>query len=141
MSEATRTQPTLTRAGARTALEAALARAEEIGVAMNIAVVDAGGHLITFERMDGAMLISGGIAQDKAWTVIAGKGLPTADWYQAISADPALKLGFPHRDRLVIFGGGVPVLVDGQLAGAVGVSGGSAEQDADVAAAGAAALS
>lgn len=137
----TRSQPSVTRAGARAAMDAALARAEEIGVPMNIAVVDPGGHLVAFERMDGAMLISAGIAQDKAWTVIAGKGLPTAEWYEAISADPALKLGFPHRERLVIFGGGVPILVDGQLAGAVGVSGGSAEQDADVAAAGATAVS
>ncbi|WP_229118931.1 GlcG/HbpS family heme-binding protein [Enemella evansiae] len=141
MSETTRNQPNITRAGARTAMDAALARAEELGLAMNIAIADSAGRLVAFERMDGAMPISAGIAQDKAWTVIAGNGLPTADWYETISSDPALKQGFPHRDRLVIFGGGVPITVDGQLVGAVGVSGGSAEEDADVASAGAAAVS
>ncbi|OYO17326.1 cobalamin adenosyltransferase [Enemella dayhoffiae] len=121
-------------------MDAALARAEEMGVQVNIAIVDAGGHLLAFERMDGAMLISVSIAQDKAWTVIAGNGLPTSQWHGAISGDPALELGFPHRDRLVVFGGGVPVKAGDELIGAIGVSGGSAEEDADVASAGAAAV-
>lgn len=143
MSDLTRTQKTLSREGARAALDAALAKAEETNTQMNIAVVDSGGHLVSFERMDGAMLISSGIAQDKAYSVIIGNGLPTSQWVSALSGDPdpGLMIGFPHRDRLVVFGGGVPILIDGQVVGAVGVSGGSAEEDAIVAQAGADAVS
>ncbi|MDO5499978.1 MAG: heme-binding protein [Propionibacteriaceae bacterium] len=139
MSDFTRSQQTLTRAGARAALDAALAKAEEMGAKMNIAVVDAGGHLVSFERMDGAMLISLGIAQDKAYSVVIGNGLPTAQWVPALSGDPdpGLLTSFPHRDRLIMFGGGVPIQLDGAVVGAVGVSGGSAEEDAIVAQAGA----
>ena len=138
MSDLTRSQNTLTRAGARAAMDAALAKAEETSTKMNIAIVDAGGHLLAFERMDGAMLISSNIAQDKAYSVVIGNGLPTAEWVPALSGDPdpGLLTSFPHRDRLVMFGGGVPILINGEVAGAVGVSGGSAEEDAIVAQAG-----
>lgn len=140
MSELTRAQQTITRAGARAAVDAGLAQAEKMGIKINIAVVDSGGHLVAFERMDGAMMISTAIAQDKAWSVVMGGGMPTADWWDAISGDPGLQAGFPHRDRLVVFGGGVPITVDGHVVGAVGVSGGSAEEDVEVASAGAAAV-
>lgn len=140
MSELTRAQQTITRAGARAAVDAGLAQAEKMGIKINIAVVDSGGHLVAFERMDGAMMISTAIAQDKAWSVVMGGGMPTADWWDAISGDPGLQAGFPHRDRLVVFGGGVPITVDGHAVGAVGVSGGSAEEDVEVASAGAAAV-
>jgi glc operon protein GlcG len=139
MSDLTHSQTTLTRAGARAALDAALAKAEEMSTKMNIAIVDAGGHLLSFERMDGAMLISSQIAKDKAYSVVIGNGLPTSEWVPALSGDPdpGLLTSFPHRDRLVMFGGGVPILINGEVAGAVGVSGGSAEEDAIVAQAGA----
>jgi glc operon protein GlcG len=136
MSEKTRAQQTVTRAGAHAAVAAGIAKAEEMGIKINIAVVDAGGHLVAFERMDGAMMISTAIAQDKAWSVVMGNGLPTENWWDAISGDPGLQAGFPHRERLVVFGGGVPIELDGQLVGAVGVSGGSAEEDVEVATAG-----
>ena len=71
-----RTETALTYAGARLALDAALARAAEVGGAFNIAVSDAAGTLLAFARMDGAFAISGGIARDKAWTV-AGFGGPS----------------------------------------------------------------
>lgn len=143
MSDLTRSQKTLTRAGARAALDAAIAKAEELDTQMNIAVVDAGGHLVSFERMDGAMLISSGIAQDKAYSVIIGGGLPTGQWVPALSGDPdpGLLTSFPHRDRLIMFGGGVPIEIDGEIIGAVGVSGGSAEEDTIVATAGVNAVS
>ncbi|WP_425308594.1 heme-binding protein [Ammonicoccus fulvus] len=139
MSDLIRSQQNLTRAGARAALDAALAKAEELNTRMNIAVVDAGGHLVSFERMDGAMLISSGIAQDKAYSVVIGNGLPTSQWVPALSGDPdpGLLRSFPHRDRLIMFGGGVPIKVGDEVIGAVGVSGGSAEEDAIVAQAGA----
>jgi uncharacterized protein GlcG (DUF336 family) len=117
-----------------------MARAEEIGVAVNIAVADPSGALLAFARMDGAALLSSGIAQDKAWTVSAFNGIATHEFFGLIENEPALREGIVHRERLVVFGGGVPVRVDGVLVGAVGVSGGTAEQDREVAEAGAAAL-
>lgn len=135
-----RTETALTYAGARIALDAALARAEEVGGAFNVAVTDAAGTLLAFARMDGAFAASGDIARDKAWTVTAFGGLATADLWSAISSEDAVRDGIAHRSRVAAFGGGVPVLVDGCLLGAVGASGGSAAQDAEVATAGAAAL-
>ena len=132
---------TLSYAGARVALDAALARAAEIGVAVNIAVCDVAGHLLAFARMDGAALLSGAIAVDKAYTVAAFGGVPTDRWFDMIRDEPALREGIVHRDRLVIFGGGVPIEVGDALVGAIGVSGGTAQQDVTVASAGAAALS
>ncbi|MBM6401383.1 GlcG/HbpS family heme-binding protein [Phycicoccus sonneratiae] len=135
-----RTETTLTLAGARVALDAALARAEEVGGAFNVAVTDASGTLLAFARMDGAFAASGDIARDKAWTVTAFGGLPTGTFYDAISGEDAVREGIAHRPRVAAFGGGVPVLVDDVLVGAVGASGGSAAQDTEVAAAGAAAV-
>lgn len=132
-----RRQQILSYAGARVVVEAASVRAGALGVPTNIAVVDVGGALLAFARLDGAPLLSGSIAQDKAYTVAAFSGVPTHAWFGLIEADPALREGIVHRDRLVIFAGGVPVTVDGELVGAVGVSGGSAEQDREIAEAGA----
>jgi glc operon protein GlcG len=140
MSELVVTQTSLTYAGARVALDAALDRAAEIGVAVNVSVCDVAGHQLAFARMDGAPLLSGPIAVDKAYSVAAFGGLPTSRWFGLIEDDPALREGIVHRDRLVIFGGGVPVVHEGVRVGAVGVSGGSAEQDEEVATAGATAL-
>ncbi len=135
-----RTQQTITYAGARAAVDASLERAAEIAVAVNVAVTDPSGALIAFGRMDGAPLLSSGIAQDKAWTVSAFNGVATHEFFEAIQDEPPLREGILHRDRLVVFGGGVPIRVDGVFVGAVGVSGGSAEQDREIAEAGAAAL-
>lgn len=137
MSEFVTNQPHLNHAGARAVMEAALAKAREIGAAMNIAIADTGGNLLAFERMDGAMLISGSIAIDKAWTSAAAGGLSTQEFYDVVDSEDELRLSFPHRPRLVLFGGGVPVKIDGQVVGTVGVSGGSAAEDAEVAQAGA----
>jgi|SoiMethySBSTD1v2_1073268.scaffolds.fasta_scaffold880311_1 glc operon protein GlcG len=135
-----RTQHTITYAGARAAVDAALERAAEIGVAVNVAVTDPSGALIAFARMDGAPLLSSGIAQDKAWTVSAFNGIATHEFFGLIENEAALREGIVHRDRLVVFGGGVPIRLDDILVGAVGVSGGTAEQDRVIAEAGAAAL-
>ncbi len=131
---------TLTADGALVALHAAYAKSREIGVPVNISVCDAAGHELAFLRPDGAALLSMGIARDKAYSVCAFNGMPTDAWYGAIKDEPALLAGIVQRDRLVIFGGGVPIVVDGAVVGAVGCSGGSAEQDAEVASAGAAAV-
>ena len=141
MSDYVAASASLTLAGARRVLDAALAHAGELGVAVNVSVCDVAGHEIAFVRMDGAALLSADVARDKAYTVAAFLGIPTERWFSMIEQEPAVREGIVHRDRLVIFAGGVPVLADGATVGAVGVSGGTAEQDQSVAAAGAAAIS
>lgn len=136
----TTNRSTLTAEGAWAILQAAWRKSQEIGVPVNISVVDSAGNELGFLRPDGAPLLSAGIARDKAYTVCAFNGLPTHEWWDLLRDEPALLQGIPHRDRLVIFGGGVPVLSDGVLVGAVGCSGGSAEQDRTVAEAGVSAV-
>ena len=139
-SEDTVTVPTLTLAGAQRVLDRSLDVARELGVAVCVAVTDRSGHLLAFARMDGAALLSVSIAQDKAYTVAAFGGLPTHEWFDLIKDEPALLHGIVKTERLTVFAGGAPVRSAGVLAGAVGASGGSAEQDRAVAEAGAAAL-
>ena len=125
---------------AHQAIAAAEAKAVEIGVQMDIAIVDDSGVLKAFSRMDGAPLLSIQIAQDKAYTAV-GFGMPTHGWHDFIKDDPPLADGAPDGiDRLVIFGGGYPIKIDGQLVGAIGVSGGHYSQDQEVAEAGLEAL-
>ena len=117
-------------------IEAAEAKASEMGTPMVIAIVDDGGVLKAFSRMDGAALLSVQVAQDKAYTAV-GFGMPTHGWHDFIKDDPPLADGAPTGiDRLVIFGGGYPITIDGQLAGAIGVSGGHYTEDQQVAEAG-----
>jgi glc operon protein GlcG len=125
---------------AQRALGAARAAAAELGVPVNIAVCDQAGHLVAFERMDGAALLSMQIAQDKAYSVCAFGGLPTDQWWPALEAGGALLHGIVKSDRLVIFGGGEPIRYDGRLVGAVGVSGGTEDQDRQIAKTAAASL-
>ncbi len=118
-------------------VSAAHAHSRALGVPVNISVCDSAGNELAFLRPDGAALLSMGIARDKAYSVVAFNGLPTAAWFGLIKDEPALLHGIVHRDRLVIFAGGVPIRVGGVLVGAVGCSGGSAEEDGEIAQAGA----
>lgn len=130
----------LTLEGARTVLEGAVARAREIGVDMDIAVTDASGWLLAFYRMDGAKLTSIDVAINKAFTA-AGTRKGTHEYAQVAGAGgPAFGIHVSNQGRFMIFGGGVPIFVDGQCIGAVGCSSGTAEQDREVAEAGIAAL-
>ncbi|MCG7972555.1 MAG: heme-binding protein [Candidatus Thiodiazotropha taylori] len=110
------------------AVAAAVQQAEEMGIKINAAVVDKGGNLLAFQRMNGAFLHSIGISIDKAYTA-AGFGFPTRKWMDEIRDIPQLREGIVQRDRLVIFGGGLPIVSNDQVIGAIGVSGGSEEQD------------
>ena len=139
--EHVRTSAALTLTGARAALDAALAHAGDHDLRMNIAVVDPGGVLLSFARMDGAFAHSGPIAIDKARTTVGFGGAPTADLYTALAQEDAVIRGIGNRPGVAAFGGAVPILVRGELVGAIGASGGSAQEDAEVAAAGAAAVS
>ena len=132
-------QPVIDAPAALRAVEAALRHATELGVRVNVAVVDAGGLLAGFARMAGAPLHSIDIAIDKAYTA-AGFGFATSQWAGILKGDEALRLGMPVRARNVVFGGGLPLREGGVLIGGIGVSGGSAEQDEDCARAAMAAL-
>lgn len=120
-------------------LEAGAKAAVEIGVPMVIAVVDESGVLKAFRRMDGAALLSVEIAQNKAYTAVSF-GMPTHQWFEFIKNDPPLLHGIVHTPRLVVFGGGYPVTLDGKVVGGIGVSGGHYGQDMKVAEAALAAL-
>ena len=110
-------------------VDAAAAKAREIGVPMCIAVCDESGNLKAFTRMDGAALLSIGVAQDKAYTAV-GFGMPTSQWHDFIKNDPPLAAGVVGASpRLIIFAGGNPIIVDGQIVGGIGVSGGHYSQD------------
>lgn len=133
---------TISHAAARRALDAAESAALALGVPVCISVADPGGNLVAFLRLDGAPLLSARISQDKAYTVSAFNGLPTHQWYGLLENEPALLHGIVHTDRLVIFGGGLPIRdAEGTVIGAIGVSGGSAEQDRQIAEVGARSVS
>src|SRR3954470_22957302 len=136
----TLTKASITSEGALEAIRAAERRATEIGVPMCIAVVDESGVLKGFSRMDGAALLSVDIAQDKAYTAVSF-GIPTHGWFDFIKDDPPLLHGIVKTPRLIVFGGGYPISIDGAVVGAIGVSGGHYEQDMVVAQAGLAAVS
>ena len=118
---------------AQRVVEAAISAARSHGIAACIAVSDPSGEPIVTVRMDGAPRLSAEIARNKAYSVASFNGLPTHVWWPVIADDPALVHGITHTPRLVIFGGGAPIRIDGALVGAVGVSGGSTDQDRAIA--------
>lgn len=111
------------------ATQAAAQAAEQLGVRVNVAVVDAAGLLAAFVRMPGAPLHSIDIAIDKAYTA-ASFGLPTGAWHDALAGhSAAVQQGLVLRARFVAFGGGLPIVESGRVIGGIGVSGGSEAQD------------
>ncbi len=108
-------------------------RAAAIGVPMVITVVDDGGNLVALHRMDDSLLASISISHSKAYTAAALR-LSTEEAAKTIlPGQPLYGLQQTHPDRFCIFGGGIPLMQNGRCIGAVGVSGGSVEQDIDVA--------
>ena len=121
-------------------LSAAEQKARQMGQPMNIAVMDAGRNLVAFHRMDGAWVASTDIAIDKAFTS-AGRGLTTRKIGEmAQPGQPLFGINTTNGGRIVIFAGGIPLMRDGGVIGAVGVSGGTVDEDEEVAEAGVAAL-
>ena len=125
---------------AKRIIEAAEKKAEAIGQPMNIAVADSGGNLIAHVRMDGAWIGSIDISIKKAYTSrafdIATKDLAT----HSQSGNQFFGIHASNEGKIMIFAGGIPLKQDGKVVGAIGVSGGSGDQDHAVAEAGAAAL-
>ncbi len=141
MALVTRNHPKLTLEGARAVLLAAQRRASEIHCPMDIAIVDDGAHLVVFERMDGAKPSSIAIAMVKAQAAAmrrAPTGPPMAG--DQVNLPLAMGLVAANPSQQTPIRGGVPLVVDGEVVGAIGVSAGTEDQDLDVARAGAAAL-
>jgi uncharacterized protein GlcG (DUF336 family) len=140
MTSTMTSQGTVSLEDARRVTAAAEECAREIGQPQNIAVVDAGGNLVSHIRMDGAWIGSVDVAINKAFTARAFD-LPTAD----LAADSKPGGQFygiqeSNKGRVMIFAGGIPLKRDGEVVGAVGVSGGDGDQDTQVAEAAAAAF-
>lgn len=110
------------------AAQAAMQHADELGIRIHVSVVDQSGLELTYLRHNGAFLHSADIARDKAYTA-ASFGFSTQKWLAILEANPAMHLGFPQRERLVVFGGGLPIHAEGQRIGGIGVSGGSEAED------------
>lgn len=125
---------------ARRIIAAAQKKAGEIGQPMNVAVVDEGGNLLAFERMANAWLGSIDISIKKAWTSRAFD-IATGDLAKnSQSGDQFFGIHVSNDCKVMIFAGGIPLKKDGKVVGAVGVSGGTGEQDQAVAEAGASAF-
>src|SRR5215475_2255413 len=119
----------VTLSAAQAVVEAARKKAEEIGIPMNIAVVDEGNNLTAFARMDNAWLGSIDIAQNKAYTA-RSFDMPTKDLAPLAQPDqPLFGINAGNDGNLIVFAGGIPLMDGDEVVGAVGVSGGSVEQD------------
>jgi uncharacterized protein GlcG (DUF336 family) len=130
------TVPRLTLDDARLIMEAAEQQARAIGVDMDIAITDDGGHLIMFHRMDSARITSIEIAINKAFTAAAARR-STRDYARTgRPGGPAYGIHASHQGRFTIFPGGLPIVVEGHVVGAVGCSSGHSDQDEAVAQAG-----
>tara|TARA_R110001606_G_scaffold99560_1_gene219541 strand:- start:26345 stop:26752 length:408 start_codon:yes stop_codon:yes gene_type:complete len=117
-------KPTLNAALARSALDAALRAASTNGLTMSVAVVDDGGYPLCLERMDGAGLLTAKVASEKARTSALLRA-PSRALADRVAADPAL---LRLTDYLPMTGG-LPIMAEGRCIGAIGVSGGTPEQD------------
>lgn len=114
----------LTLQTARKMLEAGEKEAERLGFSMGIAILDSGGNLLAFNRMDRAPLAGIQIAQDKAYTAVLGK-MPTLFWKGEYTTGELVPLFF--HNRWITFGGGFPIIIDDKILGGIGVSGGRIE--------------
>jgi len=125
----------------RVMVAAAEREARDIGVDMDIAVCDQGGHLLMFVRMDEARISSIQIAMDKAFTAACARRSTRDYAASAAPGQPAFGIHASHQGRFAIFAGGLPIVVDGHTVGGIGCSSGHPDQDEAVARAGLEALS
>jgi uncharacterized protein GlcG (DUF336 family) len=128
-----RSHESLTLDDAKRMLAAAEAKAASFGVPYNIAVVDDGGHLVAFSRQDGALIGSIDLAIGKAITARLFDKTTAYLGELAAPGQPLFGIGQSNAGRVVIFGGGIPVIIQGQVIGAVAASAGTIEQDIAVA--------
>ena len=98
-------------------MNAAVAKARELGVSENVTILDDGGNLKAFSRMDGAPIPTIEMAQNKAYTALLG--VSTQEFFNFIKGDPSLLAGVPTLARVAAWGGGFPIKVDGEIVGAI----------------------
>jgi len=122
------TEQSITRQASMNACLYAVEKAEELNININVSVVDSKGLEMAFLRMHGSYIHSIGIAKDKAYTS-ASFGFSSDTWTDIFKGASHLEQGFSNRDRLIPFGGGLPIYEDKILVGAIGVSGGTEEED------------
>jgi uncharacterized protein GlcG (DUF336 family) len=134
-----RTLKTLTLAEANLILDAAQAKAEELGVAHVLCVADNAGYTIALRRLDGGKVTSVQIAENKAFTA-AGHRRKTHTFTNTYPGEEAWGIFTQHYGRLTVFVGGYPIEADGEVVGGIGASGGNGEQDMAVCEAGIAAF-
>ena len=115
-------RPTISAGWADTMISSAIAKAAAMSVAVTVVVVDESGVVKSMTRMDGAPLVSVQTGINKAYAA-AAIGMPPDDFYSAIEADGAAVASFATRPGLALIAGGLPVVVDGQVAGGIGVAG------------------
>jgi uncharacterized protein GlcG (DUF336 family) len=108
-------------------MNAAVAKARDLGVSENVTILDDGGNLKAFSRMDGAPIPTIEMAQNKAYTALLG--VSTQEFFNFIKGDPSLLAGVPTLARMAAWGGGFPIKVNGEVVGAIGVSGAPAVQN------------
>jgi len=126
----------LTTGGAKTMLAASIAKAEEIGIAVTVAIVDAGGHMLVLERMDGGRFHTVHSSTTKAVTASSNKRPTTTKGAQGQELDTLHAIGLSlaaGTGRWTAMEGGFPIIVDGECLGGIGVSGGDWQQDEDIA--------
>ncbi len=121
----------ITRAAAAALVEAAREAVGRIGIEVAIAVTDSAGHLKHFERTDGAPFLTADVATGKAWTA-ASYGIATHVWNAYLTGEPKVAQ-LAHIPRLMAVGGGYPIKDGGAVIGGIGVSGGTYQQDQDIA--------
>ena len=113
-------------------VDEAMVKARQLGVAENVAILDDGGNLKAFGRMDGAPILCIEMAQNKAYTALFG--VSTQDFFNFIKGDPSLLAGIPTLSRVAAWGGGFSIKVNGEVVGAIGLSGApTVENDAECA--------
>jgi uncharacterized protein GlcG (DUF336 family) len=115
-------RPSVCSAASQAMVDAALAEAAAMSVAVTAAAVDESGVLKVLHRMDGAPLVSVQTAINKAYAA-AAIGMPPDEFYAAIEADAAAVSEFCTRPGMALIGGGIPLVVDGAVAGAIGIAG------------------
>jgi glc operon protein GlcG len=133
----------LTTAGAKRMLAAAIAKSEEMGIAVTVAIVDAGGHMLVLERMDGGRFHTVHSSTTKAVTAASNRRPTTTRGAQGQDLDTLHAIGLSLAagpERWTAMEGGFPIIVDGECLGGIGVSGGDWQQDEDIARAAVAAV-
>lgn len=126
--EKVRSQNSLTLDAAQLLAQAAIEKAATMGLNINAVVVDAAGDSLVSLRMPGAPVPARDFAEKKAYTAVC-YGWPTTKWKTMLENRPVITAGLAQHSRVAMFGGGEPVVVDGQVVGAIGIAGGKEDQD------------